>query len=58
LNQPFRCRFPGGKRLLLEFIAGGGLRIETESGRPHHEDRPGTLGFLGGLNYGLHGNAL
>ena len=31
---------------LLEGIAGGGLRIESETGRPHHEHGRGALRFL------------
>jgi hypothetical protein len=43
---------------LLEGIAGGGLRIEPKTRRPHHEHRPGALRFLAWMRGGRHGNAL
>ena len=43
-----RCdsQLPGESPALLECVAGGGLLIETETSRPHHEHRRGTLRFL------------
>jgi len=48
----------GRRRRSLEGVAGGRLRIEPETRRPHHEHRPGALGFLVTMSGGRHDRAL